>query len=207
MIRSTVQPKEVSLDRPLVMAVQRVRRTESGEALAMGMVFAGELRPGDPVWIYGYRAEPLEAVAEEIRIGDKITDQAFSGDHVSVRLTGVRKEDLRVGQMMVAPGRTMPGSGKLTRRLSASVHVFTREEGGRHTPFFNGYTPHMILGHAKTAATIRLLNVDEVPFITPGSSFSAELELEKPVIVKPWMRITMWDNGTLFAAGQVTDVE
>ena len=200
LIRRAVLPKDCSLDSKLMMAVQRVSRTNSGEALVMGMICQGALCQGDTVFIYGYRAEPLTAVAEEIRIGNKITNEAISGDHVSVRLSGIGKEDLRVGQMLMSTiDRT------LTKHVTASLRTLSRDEGGRHTPFFNGYSPLMIAGHAKTAVTIRLSDPDD-SMVIPGQRFSAELELDKPIAAKPGTRISIWD-GNLIATGQITDIE
>ncbi len=189
-------------DGPLVMAVKKVFRAENGDPIAAGVVTGGMVQVGDPVHVYGYSDEPVLATCEEIRVFDMASDKAMNGELAALRLSGIPGNLLRAGQTIAKPG-----SMTLADRVVFDADLLTKDEGGRHTPFFHGYRPHLILGHADVTVTVSFPT--GLGMICPGDHVTLWLELDRPLPValgSLGSRGVLCDNGKLVATGRVTGI-
>src|SRR3989337_1778691 len=154
--------------------------------------------PGEEVEIVGFK-ETRKTVATSLEMFRKILDDSVAGDNVGVLLRGVGKDEVERGQVLAAPGSITPHT-----RLKAEVYVLTKEEGGRHTPFFTGYRPQFYLRTTDVTGNIKL--PDGVEMVMPGDNVNMDVELIAPVAMEEGLRFAIREGGRTVGAGVVTKI-
>ncbi|MBC7326689.1 elongation factor Tu [bacterium] len=187
------------VDKPFLMAVEDVFSITGRGTVATGRVERGRIRPGDEVEIVGLRDRPIRTVATSLEMFRKVLDEAVAGDNVGVLLRGVEKDDVERGMVIAAPGTIKPHT-----KFAAEVYVLTKEEGGRHKPFFSGYKPQFYFRTTDVTGTITL--PEGVEMVMPGDNVNMKVELQKPVALEPGLRFAIREGGKTIGAGVVTEV-
>ncbi|MEZ5405922.1 MAG: elongation factor Tu [Verrucomicrobiia bacterium] len=185
-------------DQPFLMSVEDVFNIEGRGTVATGRVERGVLKKMEEVEIVGLRPTQ-KTVATDIEMFRKLLDQAEAGDNVGVLLRGVKKEDVERGQVIAKPGTINPH-----KKFKAEVYVLSKEEGGRHTPFFSNYRPQFFFRTTDVTGTIKL--PANVEMVMPGDNISMEVELLAPVAMEKTMRFAIREGGRTVGAGRVTEI-
>jgi elongation factor Tu len=185
------------LDEPFLLPVEGVLSITGQGTVVTGSVERGVLAAGSPVEILGY-GEVRASVVTSIESFGRTLAAAQAGDNAALRLRGVRHDEVRRGQVVVAPG-----SVGTARRFEARLYVLTAPEGGRHTPFFSGYRPQF---HLRTADLSGSLTLDGVEMALPGDTVTATVELDRPAAVGDGLRFTAREGGRTVVQGAVTAV-
>ena len=186
-------------DQPFLMSVEDVFSIKGRGTVPTGRVERGVIRPGDEVEIVGLHHEPKKVVATSLEMFHKILDFAEPGDAVGVLLRGVEREDLERGQVLAAPGSIKPHT-----YAEAEVYVLTKEEGGRHTPFFNGYKPQFYIRTTDVTGTIELQ--EGVEMVMPGDNTVMKIRLLYPVALEKGLRFAIREGGKTVGAGAFTKI-
>ena len=187
------------VDKPFLMAIEDIFSITGRGTVVTGRVERGRLTPGEEVEIIGFRDEPIRTVVTSIEMFRKILDEALPGDNVGLLLRGVKKEDVERGMVVAKPGSIKPH-----KKFRAQVYVLKKEEGGRHTPFFNGYRPQFYFRTTDVTGTIKLPEGREM--VMPGDHVNLEVELIYPVALEKELRFAIREGGRTVGAGVVTDV-
>jgi len=185
-----VRPK----DQPFLMSVEDVFSIKGRGTVPTGRVERGVVKAGDEVEIVGLHHEPRKTVATSLEMFHKTMDEAEPGDAVGVLLRGVDREDIERGQVLAAPGSIKPHT-----KAEAEVYVLSKEEGGRHTPFFNGYKPQFYIRTTDVTGTIELS--EGVEMIMPGDNVRVTIELIYPVALEKGLRFAIREGGKTVGAG------
>jgi elongation factor Tu len=185
-------------DRPFLLSIEAVRHVAGRGTVATGRVERGTVRPGDDVEIVGLRKEARRTVVTSIESFRKFLPEAVAGDDVGVLLRGVRKEEVRRGQVLARPGSITPHT-----RFEAAVYVLRKEEGGRHTPFFGGYRPQFYFRTTDVTGTAVL--PAGVDMCMPGDTVTLTVELadHSPVAMDEALRFAMREGGKTVGSGKV----
>ncbi|MDR7616171.1 MAG: EF-Tu/IF-2/RF-3 family GTPase, partial [Armatimonadota bacterium] len=154
---------------------------------------------GEEVEIVGLRAEPRRTVVTGLEMFRKVLDEAVAGDNVGVLLRGVEREDVERGMVLAKPGTIKPHT-----RFLAEVYVLTKEEGGRHTPFFSGYRPQFYFRTTDVTGTVKL--PEGVEMVMPGDNINLEVELISPIALEEGLRFAIREGGRTVGAGVVTKI-
>jgi len=186
------------VDKPFLMPIEDVFSISGRGTVVTGRVERGILRPGDEVEIVGL-GPTRKTVATSIEMFRKVLDEARPGDNVGVLLRGIGKDEVERGMVLAAPG-----SIRSYKRFKGEVYVLTKEEGGRHTPFFNGYRPQFYFRTTDVTGTVKL--PDGVEMVMPGDNVNLEVELLEPVALEPGLRFAIREGGKTVGAGVVTEV-
>jgi len=186
-------------DRPFLMPVEGVRSIPGLGTVATGRIERGVLRAGDGVELVGLGDAVRRTVCKGLESFHRTMDSGRAGDNVGVLLRGWRREEVRRGQVLALPGSVRPH-----RRFRAEVYVLTREEGGRHTPFFDGYAPQFFFRTADVTGATRL--PDGVDMCLPGDHVEVAVELVRPVALEPALRFAVREGGRTVGAGKVLEV-
>ncbi len=194
-----VPEPEREVDKPFLMAIEDVFSITGRGTVVTGKVERGVLKPGEEVEIVGFRPEPIKTVATSIEMFRKILDEALPGDNVGVLLRGVGKDDVERGMVLAKPGSIKPHT-----KFKAEVYVLKPEEGGRHTPFFNGYKPQFYFRTTDVTGTIKLPEGREM--VMPGDNVELEVELIAPVALEKGLRFAIREGGRTVGAGIITDI-
>ncbi|MFN3966961.1 MAG: EF-Tu/IF-2/RF-3 family GTPase, partial [Endomicrobiia bacterium] len=158
----------------------------------------GKIKTGDAVELVGIQ-ETKKTVVTSIEMFRKILDEAVAGDNVGLLLRGMEKDDVERGQVVAAPGTITPH-----KKFKAQVYVLTKEEGGRHTPFFNGYRPQFYFRTCDVTGTIKL--PQGVEMVMPGDNIDMEVELITPIAMEKQLRFAIREGGHTVGAGVVTEI-
>jgi elongation factor Tu len=186
------------VDKPFLMAIEDVFTISGRGTVVTGRVERGKIKAGEEVEIVGFR-ETRKTVATSLEMFRKILDDSVAGDNVGVLLRGVGKDEVERGQVLAAPGSITPHT-----RLKAEVYVLTKEEGGRHTPFFTGYRPQFYLRTTDVTGNIKL--PDGVEMVMPGDNVNMDVELIAPVAMEEGLRFAIREGGRTVGAGVVTKI-
>lgn len=186
-------------DKPFLMAIEDVFSITGRGTVVTGRVERGILKPGEEVEIVGLREKPIKTVVTSIEMFRKILDEALPGDNVGLLLRGVKKDDVERGMVVAKPGSITPHT-----KFKAQVYVLKPEEGGRHTPFFDGYRPQFYFRTTDVTGTIKLPQGREM--VMPGDNVELEVELIKPVAVEEGLRFAVREGGRTVGAGVVTSI-
>jgi elongation factor Tu len=186
------------VDKPFLMPVEDVFSISGRGTVVTGKVERGVLRPGEEVEIVGLRPT-IKTVATSIEMFRKILDEALPGDNIGVLLRGVGKDDVERGQVLAKPGSIKPHT-----KFKAEVYVLKKEEGGRHTPFFNGYRPQFYFRTTDVTGVVKL--PEGVEMVMPGDNVELEVELIKPVALEEGLRFAIREGGRTVGAGVVTKI-
>jgi len=186
------------VDKPFLMPIEDVFSISGRGTVVTGRVERGILRPGDEVEIVGL-GPTRRTVATSIEMFRKVLDEARPGDNIGVLLRGIGKDEVERGMVLAAPGSIKP-----YKRFKGEVYVLTKEEGGRHTPFFNGYRPQFYFRTTDVTGTVKL--PDGVEMVMPGDNVNLEVELLEPVALERGLRFAIREGGKTVGAGVVTEV-
>jgi elongation factor Tu len=186
------------IDKPFLMCIEDVFNIEGRGTVVTGRVERGELNRMTEVEIVGLR-ETRKTVATDIEMFRKLLDKASAGDNVGVLLRGTKKEEVERGMVLAKPATITPHT-----KFKAEVYVLSKEEGGRHTPFFNKYRPQFYFRTSDVTGNVTL--PQGVEMVMPGDNVSVEVELIAPVAMEKGLRFAIREGGRTIGAGRVSDV-
>ena len=189
---------ERPVDLPFLMPVEDVFNIEGRGTVATGRVERGILKKMEEVEIVGLK-DTMKTVATDIEMFRKLLDEARAGDNVGVLLRGVKKEDVMRGQVIAKPGSITPH-----KKFKAEVYVLSKEEGGRHTPFFTNYRPQFYFRTTDVTGTVKL--AEGVEMVMPGDNVSVEVELITPIAMEKTIRFAIREGGKTVGAGRVAEI-
>jgi elongation factor Tu len=185
-------------DQPFLMPIEDVFNIEGRGTVATGRVERGVLKKMEEVEIVGIRPTAKTTVTD-IEMFRKLLDSAEAGDNVGVLLRGVKKDDIERGQVIAKPGTIKPH-----KKFKAEVYVLSKDEGGRHTPFFSNYRPQFYFRTTDVTGTIKL--PDGVEMVMPGDNVSIEVELITPIAMEKTIRFAIREGGRTVGAGRVSEI-
>ncbi|MDZ7294357.1 MAG: elongation factor Tu [candidate division KSB1 bacterium] len=183
------------VDKPFLMPVEDVFSITGRGTVGTGRIERGRVKVGDEVEIVGLGAQ-RRTVVTGVEMFRKILDEGVAGDNVGLLLRGIDKDELERGQVVAAPGTITPHT-----KFKGEVYVLTKEEGGRHTPFFNGYRPQFYFRTTDVTGTIRL--PEGVEMVMPGDNVTMEVELITPIAMEEGLRFAIREGGRTVGAGVV----
>jgi elongation factor Tu len=186
------------IDQPFLMPIEDVFSIEGRGTVVTGRVERGVVHVGDEVEIVGLR-ETQKSVVTGVEMFRKVLDEGRAGDNIGVLLRGMKKEDVERGQVVAKPGSITPHT-----RFKAEVYVLSKEEGGRHTPFFSGYRPQFYFRTTDVTGDIKL--PEGVEMVMPGDNCSMEVKLITPIAMEQYMRFAIREGGRTVGAGRVTEI-
>ena len=187
-------------DKPFLMPVEDVFTITGRGTVATGRVERGEVNVGDTIEVVGLAEESKSYVVTGLEMFRKTLDSAVAGDNVGALLRGVDRKDLERGQVLAKPGSIHPHT-----KFKAEVYVLTKEEGGRHTPFFSNYRPQF---YFRTTDVTGVVNLPEgVEMCMPGDNVTMEIELITPIAIEEGLRFAIREGGHTVGAGVVTEIE
>ncbi|HEX4706283.1 MAG TPA: EF-Tu/IF-2/RF-3 family GTPase, partial [Candidatus Udaeobacter sp.] len=189
---------ERPVDQPFLMPIEDVFNIEGRGTVATGRVERGVLKKMGEVELVGIRPT-AKTVATDIEMFRKLLDEARAGDNVGVLLRGLKKEEVERGQVIAKPGSITPH-----KKFKAEVYVLSKEEGGRHTPFFTNYRPQFYFRTTDVTGTVKL--PDGVEMVMPGDNISIEVELITPIAMEKTIRFAIREGGKTVGAGRVGDI-
>ena len=191
---------ERDTDKPFLMAVEDTMTITGRGTVATGRVERGELKLNDTVEIVGLQDEPKSTVVTGIEMFRKMLDSAVAGDNIGALLRGVDRKEIERGQVLAKPGTINPHT-----KFKAQVYVLTKEEGGRHTPFFTNYRPQFYFRTTDVTGVVRLPEGTEM--VMPGDNVEMDVELITPIAIEKGLRFAIREGGHTVGAGRVTEVE
>jgi len=194
---SIPEPKR-EMDKPFLMAVEDVFSITGRGTVATGRVERGKAKVGDNVEIIGIQ-ETKKSVITGIEMFRKVMDECIAGDNVGILLRGIEKDQIERGQVLAAPGSITPH-----KKFHASVYILTKEEGGRHTPFFKGYRPQFYFRTSDITGNVTLK--PGVEMVMPGDNIEFDAELITPIAMEKGVRFAIREGGHTVGAGVVTEV-
>ncbi|MCX7911994.1 MAG: elongation factor Tu [Dehalococcoidales bacterium] len=186
-------------DQPFLMHIEDIFSIKGRGTVVTGRVERGTLRVGEEVDIVGLRHEPRRTVVTGLEMFHKMLDSAEPGDAIGALLRGVEKDDVERGMVLAAPGSIKPHT-----YAEAQVYVLTKEEGGRHTPFFNGYKPQFYIRTTDVTGTIELPS--GVEMVMPGDNITMKVKLLYPIALEPGLRFAIREGGRTVGAGTFTKI-
>ncbi|MGI8820877.1 MAG: elongation factor Tu [Chthoniobacterales bacterium] len=189
---------ERAIDQPFLMPVEDVFNIEGRGTVATGRVERGILKKMDEVEIVGIN-DTAKTTCTDIEMFRKLLDEARAGDNVGLLLRGVKKEDVMRGQVIAKPGSIKPH-----KKFKAEVYVLSKDEGGRHTPFFTNYRPQFYFRTTDVTGTVKL--PEGVEMVMPGDNVSVEVELITPIAMEKTIRFAIREGGKTVGAGRVGDI-
>jgi elongation factor Tu len=186
------------IDKPLLMCVEDVFNIEGRGTVVTGRVERGILKKMDEVEIVGLR-ETRKTTATDIEMFRKLLDSANAGDNVGVLLRGTKKEEVERGMVLAKPGSIKPHT-----KFKAEVYVLSKDEGGRHTPFFTNYRPQFYFRTSDVTGTLNL--PAGIEMVMPGDNVTVDVELQKPVAMEKGLRFAIREGGRTIGAGRVAEI-
>ena len=186
------------IDKPFLMPIEDIFSIEGRGTVCTGRAERGELKVNEEVEIVGLRPT-VKTVATGIEMFQKLLDSAQAGDNVGILLRGLKKEDVERGQVIAKPGSVTPHT-----EFTAEVYILSKEEGGRHTPFFKGYKPQFYI--RTTDVTGEVILPEGVEMVMPGDTVSITVKLIAPVALEDKQRFAIREGGKTVGAGSVTKI-
>jgi elongation factor Tu len=194
-----VPTPERDVDKPFLMPVEDVFSITGRGTVATGRVERGTVKVGDEVEIVGLKETPRKTVVTGVEMFRKLLDQAQAGDNIGTLLRGVDKKEVERGQVLAKPGSIKPHT-----HFTAEVYVLTKEEGGRHTPFFNGYRPQFYFRTTDVTGVVTL--PEGVEMCMPGDNIKMTIQLITPIAIEEGLRFAIREGGRTVGAGVVTGI-
>lgn len=191
------EPKRET-DKPFLMAVEDVFSITGRGTVATGRVERGKIKVGDAVEIIGF-GKVQQSVATGLEMFRKLLDEAMAGDNIGMLLRGIEKDQIERGMVIAAPKSVTPH-----KKFKAEVYVLTKDEGGRHTPFFKGYKPQFYFRTTDVTGTVELK--PGVEMVMPGDHTEINVELITPIAMEKGLRFAIREGGCTIGAGVVTDI-
>ena len=187
-------------DKPFMMPVEDVFSITGRGTVATGRVERGQVRVGDEVEIVGIADETAKTTVTGVEMFRKLLDYAEAGDNIGALLRGVAREDIQRGQVLAKPASITPHT-----KFSAEVYVLTKEEGGRHTPFFTNYRPQFYFRTTDVTGVVDL--PDGTEMVMPGDNVTMEVELIHPIAIEDGTRFSIREGGRTVGSGVVTSIK
>jgi elongation factor Tu len=197
-IDNTIPLPQREIDKPFLMSVEDVFSITGRGTVATGRIERGKVKVGDNVELIGIQ-ETRKSVATGLEMFRKLLDEAQAGDNIGMLLRGVEKDQVERGQVIAAPGSITPH-----KKFKAQVYVLTKEEGGRHTPFFNGYRPQFYFRTTDVTGVAKLPQGTEM--VMPGDNTNMEVELITPIAMDKQLRFAIREGGHTVGSGVVTEI-
>ena len=198
-VDSYIPTPERPVDQPFLMPIEDIFSITGRGTVATGRVERGEVKVSDEVEIVGLSDEKKKSVVTGVEMFRKLLDQAEAGDNIGVLLRGIQRTDIERGQVLSKPGSIHPHT-----KFSAQVYVLTKEEGGRHTPFFNGYRPQFYFRTTDVTGVIELPAGTEM--VMPGDNIDMEIELITPIAMEEGLRFAIREGGRTVGSGVVAKI-
>jgi elongation factor Tu len=195
---SYIPTPERATDKPFLMPVEDVFSIAGRGTVATGRVERGKVKVGEEVEIVGLRPT-TKTVVTGVEMFRKLLDEGLAGDNIGALLRGLKREDVERGQVLAKPGSITPHT-----KFKAQIYVLTKEEGGRHTPFFKGYRPQFYFRTTDVTGTVKL--PDNVEMVMPGDNIAIEVELITPIAMEKELRFAIREGGRTVGAGVVSEV-
>ena len=192
-----LEPKR-EMDKPFLMSVEDVFSISGRGTVATGRVERGVVKPGEEVEIVGIKPT-VKTVVTQIEMFRKLLDEGRAGDNLGALLRGVDKDGVERGQVLAKPGTITPD-----KKFKAEIYVLTKEEGGRHTPFFNGYRPQFYFRTTDVTGSVTLAQGTEM--VMPGDRVTVDAELITPIAMEKELRFAIREGGKTVGAGVVTQI-
>jgi elongation factor Tu len=186
-------------DQPFLMPVEDVFSITGRGTVATGRIERGVINVGDAVDIIGMGAEDLKSTVTGVEMFRKLLDRGEAGDNAGLLLRGIEKTDIKRGMVIIAPGSVKPHM-----KFKAEVYVLSKEEGGRHTPFFNKYRPQFYFRTTDVTGEIMLPEGTEM--VMPGDNVTITVELINPIAMEKGLKFAIREGGRTVGAGQVTEI-
>ncbi len=188
-----------AIDKPFLMPVEDVFSITGRGTVATGKIERGVIHTGDPIEIIGLQEEKMKSTVTGVEMFRKILDIGEAGENVGILLRGIEKTEIKRGMVICAPGSITPHT-----EFKCEVYVLSKEEGGRHTPFFNKYRPQFYL--RTTDVTGEITMPEGVEMVMPGDNITLTVQLIYPVALEKGLRFAIREGGRTVGAGQVTEI-
>jgi len=198
-IDTYIPEPEREVDKPFLMAIEDVFSIEGRGTVATGRVEKGVIKVGDEVEIIGLTEAPTKTTCTGVEAFNKTMDSAEAGHNVGCLLRGVKREDIQRGQVLAKPGSVTPHT-----KFEGEVYVLSKEEGGRHTPFFSGYRPQFYFRTTDVTGSANLMGDAEM--CMPGDNARLSVELSKPIAMEDGVRFAIREGGKTVGSGVVTKI-
>jgi elongation factor Tu len=186
------------IEKPFLMPIEDVFSISGRGTVVTGRVEKGKIKVGEEVEIVGIR-DTVKTVVTGVEMFRKILDEGVAGDNIGVLLRGVKKDEVERGQVLAKPGSITPH-----RRFKCEAYILTKEEGGRHTPFFSGYRPQFYFRTTDVTGVVTL--PEGVEMVMPGDNISCEVSLIQPIAMDQGLRFAIREGGRTVGAGVVTEI-
>ena len=187
-VDSYIPTPERPVDQPFLMPVEDVFTITGRGTVATGRVERGTIKLSEEIEIVGIKPDRMKTVVTGVEMFRKLLDQAEAGDNIGVLLRGVQRTDIERGQVLAKPGTINPHT-----KFKSEVYVLTKEEGGRHTPFFNGYRPQFYFRTTDVTGVIELPAGTEM--VMPGDNIAMTIELITPIAIEKGLRFAIREGG------------
>ena len=197
-VDSFVQEPVRDVDKPFIMPVEDVFTISGRGTVVTGRVERGVIKVGEEIEIVGFKATQ-KTVATGVEMFRKLLDEGRAGDNIGVLLRGTKREEVERGQVLAKPGSITPHT-----KFNAEAYVLTKEEGGRHTPFFNGYRPQFYFRTTDVTGVVKLPEGTEM--VMPGDNINVEIDLITPVAMDEGLKFAIREGGRTVGAGVVTKI-
>jgi len=197
-VDSFIQEPVRDIDKPFIMPVEDVFTISGRGTVVTGRVERGIVKVGEEIEIVGFKATQ-KTVATGVEMFRKLLDEGRAGDNIGVLLRGTKREEVERGQVLAKPGSITPHT-----KFNAEAYVLTKEEGGRHTPFFNGYRPQFYFRTTDVTGVVKLPEGTEM--VMPGDNVNVEIELITPVAMDDGLKFAIREGGKTVGAGLVTKI-
>ncbi|MBW3600224.1 MAG: elongation factor Tu [Planctomycetes bacterium] len=197
-IDSWIPEPERAVDKPFLMAIEDVFSIEGRGTVATGRIEKGVIKVGEEVEIVGLAGKPTKTVCTGVEMFRKILQEGRAGDNVGCLLRGIKKEAIQRGQVLAKPGSITPHM-----KFEAEVYCLSKDEGGRHTPFFSGYRPQFYFRTTDVTGTANLVDAE---MCMPGDNVKITVELHKPIAMEEGVRFAIREGGRTVGSGVVTKI-
>lgn len=198
-VDSYIPIPERAVDKPFLLPVEDVFSITGRGTVATGRVERGIIKVGEEVEVVGLIDSPKKTTVTGVEMFRKLLDEGQAGDNVGLLLRGIERDDIKRGMVLAKPGSIKPH-----KKFKAEIYVLKKEEGGRHTPFFNGYRPQFYIRTTDVTASVTLPS--GVEMVMPGDNVSIDVELIVPVACEEGMRFAIREGGRTVGAGVVTQI-
>jgi elongation factor Tu len=186
------------VDKPFLMPIEDVFSISGRGTVVTGRVERGKVKVGEEIEIVGFRPTEKKVVTG-VEMFRKLLDEGVAGDNIGVLLRGVEKDDVERGQVLAKPGSIKPHT-----KFKGEVYILSKDEGGRHTPFFNGYRPQFYIRTTDVTGSLKL--PEGVEMVMPGDNTSITAELHVPVALEKGARFAIREGGRTVGAGTISDI-
>ena len=198
-VDSYIPTPERDVDKPFLMPIEDVFTITGRGTVVTGRVERGQVKVGDTVQVVGLQDEPRQTVVTGVEMFRKLMDYAEAGDNIGCLLRGVERKEVERGQVLAKPGSIHPHT-----KFNGEVYVLTKEEGGRHTPFFNGYRPQFYFRTTDVTGVAML--PEGVEMVMPGDNIRMDIELITPIAIEEGLRFAIREGGRTVGSGVVTGI-